>query len=144
MIYSLAGQMGHVAGTNSLLDLYPQCFQANISWRCPSAMLLYPCLIGLCSPWAGTLLQVTFTGSSKQCLPCACFKRLTDFSPGWCGSVDWVQACEPKGHWFNSQSGHMPGFWPRSLVGGTWEATTHWCFYSSLSPSLPLSLKINK
>ena len=30
------------------------------------------------------------------------------FSPGWCGSVDSVPACELKGHQFNSQSGHMP------------------------------------
>ena len=29
--------------------------------------------------------------------------------PNWCGSVDWVPACEPKGCWFDSQSGHMPG-----------------------------------
>ena len=29
--------------------------------------------------------------------------------PGWCGSVVGVLACEPKGHWFNSQSGHVPG-----------------------------------
>ena len=29
--------------------------------------------------------------------------------PSWCGSLDWVLACEPKGHWFNSLSGHMPG-----------------------------------
>ena len=63
--------------------------------------------------------------------------------PGWCGSVDWVPACEPKGCWFDSQSGHMPGLWARSPVGGTWEATMHWCFSPSLSPSLPLSLKIN-
>ena len=34
-------------------------------------------------------------------------------SPGWCGSLDWVPACKPKGHWFNSQSGHMPGLWAR-------------------------------
>ena len=32
----------------------------------------------------------------------------------------------------------------RSPVGGVWEATTYWCFSPSLSPSLPLSLKINK
>ena len=25
-------------------------------------------------------------------------------SPGWYGSVDGVLACEPKGHWFDSQS----------------------------------------
>ena len=31
---------------------------------------------------------------------------------------------------------------PRSPVEGTWEATTHWCFSPSLSPSL--SLSINK
>ena len=30
-------------------------------------------------------------------------------SPGWCGSVDLVLAWEPKGRWFDSQSGHMPG-----------------------------------
>ena len=40
------------------------------------------------------------------------------FSPGWCGSVDWVPACEPKGRWFNSQSGHKPGLWARFPVGG--------------------------
>ena len=30
-----------------------------------------------------------------------------------------------KGRQFNSQLGHMPGIWARSLVGGTPEATTH-------------------
>ena len=64
--------------------------------------------------------------------------------PGWCSSVDWAWACEPKGCWFNSQSGHMPGLQARSPVVDAWEATTHWCFFPSLSPSLPLSLKINK
>ena len=61
-----------------------------------------------------------------------------------CGSVDWVPACEPKGHWLDSQSGHMPRLWARSPVGGAQEATTHWRFSPSLSPSLPLSLKIKK
>ena len=37
--------------------------------------------------------------------------------PGWCGSVDWAPACEPKGHQFDSQLGHMPGLWARSPVG---------------------------
>ena len=69
--------------------------------------------------------------------------------PGWCGSVDWAPACKAKGRCFDSQSGHMPGLWARSLVGGVWEATNE-CFsctsmfLSSLSSSLPLSLKINK
>ena len=62
--------------------------------------------------------------------------------PGWCGSVDWALACKPKGRWFNSQSGHMPGLQARSPVGGAWEAATQWCFPFYLPP-FP-SLKINK
>ena len=63
-------------------------------------------------------------------------------SPGWCGSVDWASACGPKGPWLDSQSGHMPGLQARSLVGGMWEAATHWCFSPSLSPLLTLCLKM--
>ena len=37
-------------------------------------------------------------------------KWLKALRPGWCGSVDWVPACEPKGHRLDYQSGHMPGF----------------------------------
>ena len=37
---------------------------------------------------------------------------------GWCGSVDWAPAWEPKSPWFDSQSGHMPGFQAMSPVGG--------------------------
>ena len=44
---------------------------------------------------------------------------------------------------FDSQSGHMPGLWVRYLVRGAQEADDG-CFSPSLSPSLPLSLKINK
>ena len=39
--------------------------------------------------------------------------------PGWCGSVDCMLDCKPKGHWFDSQSGLMPGWWARSPVDGT-------------------------
>ena len=40
---------------------------------------------------------------------------------------------------------HMPGLQARSPVGGMWEAITHWCFSSSLSPSFPLyKNKLNK
>ena len=61
------------------------------------------------------------------------------------GVAQWIESAGlwTKGHWFNSQSGHMPGLWARSSVGGTREATTHWCFPPSLSPSF-LSLKLNK
>ena len=67
------------------------------------------------------------------------FLNFNYINPGWCGSVDWMLACKPKGHQFNSQSRHMPGLQARSPVRGTQEATTHWCFSPSLSPSLPLS-----
>ena len=40
------------------------------------------------------------------------------WGPGWHSSVDSVLACDPKGHQFNSQSGHMPGLWAGSPVGG--------------------------
>ena len=62
--------------------------------------------------------------------------------PGWYSSVDWAPACEPKGGWFDFWSGHMPGLQARCLVGGTWEATTHWCF--SLSFSFPSPFFKNK
>ena len=68
-------------------------------------------------------------------------RKNSSFCPGWRGFVDWEPACEPKGHWFNSQSGHIPGLRARSPVGGAREVTTHWCFSPCLSPSLPLYLK---
>ena len=68
--------------------------------------------------------------------------------PGWRGSVDWVLAYDSKGHWFDSQSGHMPGLQARFPVGDVWEATNQ-CFSRtsmyinvSLSPFFP-PLKIN-
>ena len=62
------------------------------------------------------------------------------FCPGWCGSMDWAPACKPKGHWFNSMSGHMPGLRARSPAGSR-DRQPH---IEGFSPSLPLSLKINK
>ena len=61
-------------------------------------------------------------------------------NPGWCGSVDWVPACELKGRQLDSQSGHMPGLRARSPSGGVQEVTDQHSF-PSLSPFLPLSLK---
>ena len=85
------------------------------------------------------IIFVVFTISNYQRIV-----NKSQFCPGWCGSVDWVLACEPKGCWFDFCSGHLPALWARSPVGGVQEATTHWCFSPFLSPSLPLSLKINK
>ena len=38
-------------------------------------------------------------------------------SPSYCGSVDGVPACEPKGHRLDSQSGHMSGYRPGPQLG---------------------------
>ena len=46
--------------------------------------------------------------------------------------------CEPKGHWFDSQSGHRPGLQARSPVGAC-ETITHWYFSPSFSLPSPLS-----
>ena len=53
-----------------------------------------------------------------------------------------------NGCWFNSRSGHIPGWWPPSRLGRMWEANDQ-CSHTdvlspSVSPSLPLSLKVNK
>ena len=80
--------------------------------------------------------------SIHQCPHCSSFK--TQISPSWCGSVDWVLARETKSRRLDSQSGQMPGLRAISWVGGVQEETTHWYFSPSFSPSLPLSLKINK
>ena len=55
--------------------------------------------------------------------------------PSWCGSVDGALAREPKGRCrFDSQSGHKPGLWARSLVCGECEKQPH------IDVSLPLFL----
>ena len=46
--------------------------------------------------------------------------------------------CELKGCWFDSQSGHMPGLWARSPVGGHVRGNNTLMFLS-LSFSLPSS-----
>ena len=46
-----------------------------------------------------------------------CSFKTKQISPGWCGSVDWVPACEPGGHQFCSQSRHIPELQTRSPLG---------------------------
>ena len=43
------------------------------------------------------------------------------------GVAQWIEcwSANPEVHWFDSQSGHMPGLWVWSPGGGTREATTH-------------------
>ena len=61
------------------------------------------------------------------------------------GVVQWVEYRPAKQRVTGSipSLGHMPGLQARSLVGGAQEATTYGCFSPSLSPTLPLCLKIN-
>ena len=58
------------------------------------------------------------------------------------GVAQWIE-CQPKGLQVNSWSGYIPWLRARSPFGGVREATDQ-CFSPSLSPSLPLSLKIKK
>ena len=58
------------------------------------------------------------------------------------GVAKWAPAWDPKVHRFNSQLGNMPGLQARSPVRGMQKATNR-CLSPSLSPSPPLSLRIN-
>ena len=53
------------------------------------------------------------------------FVRERKAHPDWCGSVDGVLACKPKGYRFDPQSGYMPGLLTRSPVRGVRGVTTH-------------------
>ena len=77
--------------------------------------------------------------------------RIDTLSPGWCGSVDlasasvnWRVMCliSGQGTCLSCKPSPWLGACERQLICffGTW----HRCFFSSPSPSLPLSLKINK
>ena len=87
-----------------------------------------------------THLVLIITRCSRWYFPCFTDDNVEDYRywPGWCGSVDWVSACEPKGLWFNAQSGHRPGVgqvpsWGR--IRGN-----HTLVFLSLSFSLPSPL----
>ena len=100
------------------------------------------CLLAICVYFLVVSFQVPSPFFNWNVCQCWVLKIL--YSPGCCSSVDWVPAYKPKGRWFHSQSGHMSELQARSPVRGAWETTAHWCFSPSLSPSLPLCLKINK
>ena len=92
----------------------------------------------LFSPYSSLVL----TSDHDYFLPLTFCNLKTTPCAGWCGSVDWVPTCKPKGHQFDSQSGQMSGLRARSPVGSMWQATTHWCFLPLFLPPLS-SLKIN-
>ena len=131
-------------------------------WR-PEQLLMwvhYP-FLALAFPPAGEsqLWKIDFSGRAFRRL--ALWAPLPRVSPKRIGPlpllsqkyVSWAPAAVAQwielGLWtkdrrFDPQAGHMPGLQAGSPVGATWEATTHRCFCPSISPSLPLSLKINK
>ena len=116
---------------------------------CESSYMWLTALVTSCK-WSDTVIALLWLAHFLQhsvfklhpCFACVRISALKKIvmSPGWCGSVDWVLTCKPKGCQFGSQSGHMPGLWAGSPVGGALEESTRWCF----SCSFPLSLKINK
>ena len=60
------------------------------------------------------------------------------------GVAQWiVPACEPRGHWFDFQSGHMPGLWAQVPGRGCMRGN-HTLIFLSFSFSLPSSLSKNK
>ena len=111
----------------------------------PHALRL--CMNSLLQTFSGVMFphpaQLFAAAMTSTCCS-LCLAKSHSSCPDWCGSVGWASSHRPKGQWFDSRSGHMPGLWARSPVGSTQEATTHQCFSPSLSPSLPLFLKINK
>ena len=118
------------------LTLLPPCEDTLRSWLSAtgkrSFIRTWPCW-----PWSGLLNSRTVSNK---------FLLFKNSHPGWCCSVDWVLACEPKGRWFNSQSGTFMGFGPGPWLG-TGErqlinvSLPHWCFSLSLSSFLPCFLK---
>ena len=71
--------------------------------------------------------------------------------PDLCGSAGWVSSHKAKGCWFDSGSGHMPGFWVQFPVGAHTRAN-QLMFLSHINvsvslflpPFLPLSKKEKK
>ena len=68
-------------------------------------------------------------------------------SPGWCGSVGCMPDWELKSHWFDSQSGHMPGLWAGPYLGrasGNWSMFSLTLMFPSVFLPSPFSKKIIK
>ena len=81
-----------------------------------------------------TLLPSLLCKTFWKLYSCRVEQTLT-LHPGWCGSVDWVRACKPKGCLFDSQSRYLPGLWAGSPIGGVRGNRT--LMFLSLSFSLP-------
>ena len=128
-------QVFKVSGLTNMTD-------TNVSQK--NRILLYTipgslCLLPPGMAWFQTLLLVhALSCNMHKHIPLNFWSLKIVLCPGWCGSVYWVWACEPKHRQFYSQSGHMPGLQARSPVGGVCERKPHTDVSPCLSPSLPL------
>ena len=66
-------------------------------------------MVHLAYGWFLPHIQGSFV---KVSVVCERALKLRFSSSGWCGSVDWALACEPKACWVDSQSGHALGCRP--------------------------------
>ena len=80
-------------------------------------------------------LLCTFFGELPIHVLCL-FQNLNYSCPGWCGSVGWMLVWDPKGLWFDSQSGHVPGLRGSGRLLGTFERQPHIDVSLPLFPSL--------
>ena len=80
-----------------------------------------------------TISHILFSGTSLVLF----FMFKSGSGPGWCGSVDWVLACELKGHRFDSSQGTCLGCGPGPQLGAC--KRQH---LSHMDVSLPLSLPL--
>ena len=82
-------------------------------------------------PRFGNRHKPTYSRNGKQK---KIFKKDKHTLAGVAQRTERRPAWRPESCQFGSRSGHMPGLWARSPVGGTWEATTHWCFFLLFLP----------
>ena len=141
-------------------SLSPQCewvkaqSKTNLwDWKCWPSKLNY-----VSYPWV-IYLKAVFESKKQTTQQLqdrhydTCFKYTDHFeipnSLDLCGSVGWAPSHKLKGHWLDSQSGHMPRLQVQSPVGAGMRGNrlifpSHIKVSLPLSLSLPHSLKINK
>lgn len=127
MFYFLSTAQEQRSATHSPISSHPSLgslcatLASSVCSSVPEAVS-HSALTG-CFPW---LEGSAPDGCRAHSLPPGLCSNVTSESlncPDWCSSVD--QACEPEGHQSDSQSRHVPRLRARSLIGGTWGATTH-------------------
>ena len=107
-----------------LVDGHLCCFHLWLSWIMLLWALMRKCVCGhmlsfLLSIYSGMELlghmvnHVNFLRDSQTVIQSGYAtlqsRQKCVMGPSFCGSVDWVPDCKPRGWQFNSQSGHMPG-----------------------------------